>query len=129
MVPGGGVVKSLTFKGRFIEPILAGTKTTTLRRPSSRLPRLGERVNLICQWHRPAFAVGEVTEVRDVALDSLTDADAIADGYPDAESLRAAVIEMLGLGDDPNALPFEGSLGQVQQLRLIRFCLVADVLE
>lgn len=48
-------MKTLWFKGEFVSPILSGAKTDTVRRPSTRLPQIGESV-AFAVGPRPAFA-------------------------------------------------------------------------
>jgi len=126
-VERSGGVKRLAFKGRFVEGIVSGSKTTTLRRPSGHLPGVGEIVAFGCQYHRPPFAFAEVIEIRDVTLADLTDADALADGYPDADALRSAVVVMLARPSDQASL--DVGLAHIEKLRLLRWRLRPDVLE
>ena len=84
-------MKQLAFRAVYISPILAGTKTTTLRTPRSGLPAQDDEVAFRCQWHKPPFAYAYVTGADEVAVRNLTDRHARADGFPDARALRAAI--------------------------------------
>jgi hypothetical protein len=66
------------FKGIYIEPILKGTKTSTIRNRTFGLVG-GEIVNAGCQYHLPPFAQLEVTHVE--VLDE-AQAQAGRDTYP-----------------------------------------------
>lgn len=67
------MASSLWFKGIYMAPILAGEKTRTLRRPSSRLPQTGAVVRAQV-GPRPPFALLEITSVRQLYRSTL-DAD------------------------------------------------------
>jgi hypothetical protein len=73
----------LLFKKCFAEPIRAGTKTTTLRRWASPRVRAGERL------FSPGIGWLRIESVEPLAsLDSLTDADARADGFENLSQLK-----------------------------------------
>lgn len=74
-------MKRLTFRGGWVAPILAGSKTTTIRRPTRRLPAAGDTFALICRYHEPPFALATVRSVLDLGTDELTEAQARADGF------------------------------------------------
>ncbi len=84
-------MRVLRFRAVYIAPILAGTKTTTLRRPRSGLPERGDDVSMRCRYDRPQFAVARVTSTDTVSVRNLTDRIARADGFTDAAALRAAI--------------------------------------
>ena len=58
-------MKTLWFKSRFVEAILSGAKTDTVRSLQSRSPGVGERVALSV-GPRPAFAQAMITGVEEV---------------------------------------------------------------
>lgn len=101
-------MKGLTFRARYVPLILDGRKTTTIRRPSARLPELGDRVRLVCRYDLPPFALATVTGARDVAAVDLTDDDARADGFASADELRDALAEMGAGGPDAMPVLFSG---------------------
>lgn len=93
-------MRMIGFQGRYIDPILTGRKTMTLRRAGARgLPRDGETVNLRCRYDLPPFAQAVVDSVSPITVDDLTDADAHMDGHVDLASLRAAVADLYGDAD------------------------------
>lgn len=61
----------LWFKQRYVESILSGEKTDTIRRRSSRLPVAGQIVSFSV-GPRPAFARARVIAVEDVDLSNLS---------------------------------------------------------
>jgi hypothetical protein len=75
----------LLFKKRFLDAIRAGQKTQTIRLWPYRRMRAGQRSYI------PGVGYIEVTAVDEVALEQLTDADAIPDGFPTAAELRAEI--------------------------------------
>jgi len=66
-------MKTLWFRQVYVPQIIAGTKTHTARRPSSRLPRAGEIVALSV-GPRPPFARARVTSVETREWDELSPA-------------------------------------------------------
>ena len=73
----------LTFKQVYIEPILRGEKTSTIRARCRVQP--GQRVQAICQYHRPPFAELEIEAVEELpAAEVPAEARAI---YPGLETL------------------------------------------
>lgn len=111
-------MKGLSFRACYVPAILAGAKTTTLRRPRSGLPGAGEKLRLVCRYDRPPFALADVVEVRDVLRADLTEEDARADGFASLAELLEA-LEGFEAGA-PDAAP---ALLPVPW-RLIRFTLV-----
>lgn len=111
-------MKGLSFRACYVPAVLAGSKTTTIRRPSTRLPAAGELVRLVCRYDRPPFAVARVRDVRDVTRAELTEADAVSDGFASLDALVAALAEFDAGSPDaaPTLLPVTW--------RLIRFHLV-----
>jgi hypothetical protein len=97
-------VKGITFRAQYVPLILAGEKTTTIRRPSNRLPVTGDRVRLVCRYDRPPFALATVTSVYDVTADEITEAQARDDGFATLAELLAALEAHSGAGG-PDALP------------------------
>ncbi|MCL2306399.1 MAG: ASCH domain-containing protein [Planctomycetaceae bacterium] len=73
----------LLFKKKFIEPILLGDKTQTIRLWRYRRMRTGQRSYI------PGVGYIMIDSVDPIRLDELTDADARLDGFPDATSLQA----------------------------------------
>lgn len=84
---------SLSFKKAYIEPIVQGHKTATLR---ARKPRfdVGDRIAAFCQWGRPAFAELLCTDVEQVQIAELTDRVARADGFESAAALRDELAQL-----------------------------------
>lgn len=90
-------MKRLSFKSRYIEPILDGTKTQTLRRYSTTLPQAGEPVSFRCRQDQPAFATARVVAVDGpLTLDDLDEADAAVNGYENLESFLDDVRVLYG---------------------------------
>ena len=73
----------LLFKKKFIEQIKSGEKTQTIRLWKYRRMKPGQRSYIT--------GVGyiRIDSVKPVELSKLTDADAIPDGFPTADALRA----------------------------------------
>lgn len=108
-------MKGLTFRGMYVAPILAGTKTSTIRRPRSGLPNAGEQFRLINRYDRPPFATATAFQVVDVRADELTEDDARTDGFASLAELMAVLDAMAA--DGPDALP------GMRVWRIIRFTL------
>jgi hypothetical protein len=72
----------LLFKKKFLPAIRAGEKTQTIRLWKYRMMREGQRSYI------PGAGYITIDRVEQVNIDELTDADAIPDGFPTAESLR-----------------------------------------
>lgn len=75
----------LLFKKKFLEDIRAGRKTQTIRVWKFRHMRAGQLT------YTPGVGYIEITEVKPVTLEELTDADAVPDGFANAEDLRAEI--------------------------------------
>ena len=73
----------LLFKKKFIEPILVGEKTQTVRLWRRCRARVGQRSYI------PGAGYIRIDSVDRILLDELTDTDARLDGFPDAAALRA----------------------------------------
>lgn len=58
-------MKTLWFKNCFVAPILSGEKCDTIRRPSRRLPAVGETVALTV-GPRPPFAYASIIAVESI---------------------------------------------------------------
>jgi len=84
-------VRRLSFKKAYIEPILAGRKTSTLRAATH--VQEGDEVNLACEWGKPPFAVVIATAVTDVGLADVDEDLARAEGFDSREELVAALAE------------------------------------
>ena len=80
----------LLFKAKFIEAIKSGTKTQTIRLWKYRRMRAGQRSFI------PGIGYVLITSVKPIELDELTDADAIPDGFPSADALRAELCTLYG---------------------------------
>lgn len=72
----------LLFKKKFLPAIRAGDKTQTIRLWKWRMMRAGQRSYI------PGAGYIQIDRVEQVKLEDLTDADAIPDGFPTADSLR-----------------------------------------
>ncbi len=75
----------LLFKKKFLPAIRSGEKTQTIRLWRWRQMRTGQRSYI------PGIGYIRIVEVQQVALEQLTDADAVPDGFPTAEALLAEI--------------------------------------
>ena len=73
----------LLFKKHFLQAIRDGRKTQTIRLWKHRRMRAGQ------QSYIPGVGYIRVSEVAEVRLGELTDADALPDGFETADALRA----------------------------------------
>jgi len=73
----------LLFKKKFLEQIRRGEKTQTIRFWTCQRMKSGQRSYV------PGVGYIAIVSVEPVELSRLTDADAILDGFPTADSLRA----------------------------------------
>ncbi len=80
-------MRSLSFKQRYVEPIVNGDKRTTLRKQIGKA-EVGDVIAATCQWGKPPFAWLEITGVQRVDLDELTEGMARDDGFESAVELR-----------------------------------------
>lgn len=80
----------LLFKKKFLDAIRSGDKTQTIRLWKHRMMRAGQRSYI------PGVGPIQILQVEQVAVDELTDADAIPDGFPDAASLQAELKTIYG---------------------------------
>jgi hypothetical protein len=80
----------LLFKRKFLDAIRSGEKTQTIRLWKHRMMRAGQRS------YTPGVGYIRITDVDEVSLDALTNADAIPDGFPTAEALRAELESIYG---------------------------------
>ena len=98
----------LLFKKEFLPAIRCGEKTQTIRLWKFRRMRPGQRSYI------PGVGAIRVTAVEQVELESLTDADAIPDGFPSAAALQTELEAIYGekLADGYHAfrIVFEQSL-------------------
>jgi hypothetical protein len=78
----------LLFKKEFLPAIRSGQKTQTIRLWKHRRMRSGQRSYI------PGAGPIHVSVVEEVRLEDLTDADALPDGFPTAEALRAALARL-----------------------------------
>ncbi len=72
----------LLFKKKFLDAIRSGEKTQTIRLWKHRMMRTGQRS------YTPGIGRIRITCVEQVAIDQLTDADAVPDGFASAADLR-----------------------------------------
>lgn len=88
---------SLSFKSKYIPDILAGKKTTTMRKVGSpNNPKEGSEFTLKCGRYAPAFATARCLSVKTLKLAEMTDRQAKADGFDSAESLIKQLRETYG---------------------------------
>ena len=80
----------LLFKKKFLPAIRSGEKTQTIRLWKWRIMRGGQKSYI------PGIGPILVDRVEEVAVDDLTDADAIPDGFPTAVALRAELRGIYG---------------------------------
>jgi hypothetical protein len=80
----------LLFKEKFIEQIRSGEKTQTVRLWKYRRMRSGQRSYI------PGIGYILITSVERVEFEKLTDADAVPDGFPSADALRAELCTLYG---------------------------------
>jgi hypothetical protein len=80
----------LLFKRKFLDAIRSGTKTQTIRLWKHRMMRSGQRSYI------PGIGPIRITSVEQVDVDSLTDADAIPDGFPTASALQDELRSLYG---------------------------------
>jgi hypothetical protein len=88
------VMPGLSFQKQYIDPILAGLKRVTVRRPHNHLPHAGDEITLH-NGPRPAFARGRCVDVRPFTLDDCERLFAL-DGHDSPEAMRDAVAELYG---------------------------------
>ena len=93
----------LGFKGEFIEPILTGKKTSTIRGRSYGL-QVGDVVKARCQYHLPPFATLVITKV-----EAITYAEATL-AWPD-------ISETYGVADFYWRISFQLASGQKKRRR------------
>ncbi|RLG51247.1 MAG: ASCH domain-containing protein [Thermoproteota archaeon] len=79
----------ITFKKHLVPLILDGLKTMTIRKWSECGLERGDVVSLVSNGRE--FAKAKVTRVRKVRVSQLRDEDAEKAGYPDADTLKAAL--------------------------------------
>lgn len=84
----------LFFTKQYVQPILAGDKRVTVRRPHNHLPHKGDDITLH-NGPRPAFARGRCLDVRPFSLD---DCERLfdLDGHDSPEAMRAAIAALYG---------------------------------
>jgi hypothetical protein len=80
----------LLFKKKFLDDIRSGVKTQTIRLWKHRHMRSGQRSYI------PGVGPILITTVERVEIDTLTDADAIPDGFPTARALQAELRTIYG---------------------------------
>lgn len=80
----------LLFKKKFLPAIRTGEKTQTIRLWKHRMMRSGQ------QSYIPGAGYITIDRVEHVHIAELTDADAIPDGFPTADSLRKELQDLYG---------------------------------
>lgn len=80
----------LLFKKKFLPAIRAGEKTQTIRLWKHRMMRTGQRSYI------PGAGYVTIDLVEQVNLADLTDSDAVPDGFPTADALRAELAALYG---------------------------------
>jgi hypothetical protein len=80
----------LLFKRKFLDAIRSGDKTQTIRLWKHRMMRSGQRSYI------PGIGPIRITSVEQVEVESLTDADAVPDGFPSAAALRKELRTIYG---------------------------------
>lgn len=80
----------LLHKRKFLPAIRCGAKTQTIRLWKHRMMRQGQRSYI------PGVGAIRITEVEAVEIDSLTDADAVPDGFATADALREELQAIYG---------------------------------
>jgi uncharacterized protein YqfB (UPF0267 family) len=87
----GYLTGMLLFKKKFLAAIRDGQKTQTIRLWKYRRMRPGQRSYI------PGAGYIRITAVDEVALETLTDADALPDGFATADQLRAEIAQLYPL--------------------------------
>ena len=98
----------LLFKKKFLAAIAAGEKTQTIRLWKFRKMRPGQRSYI------PGVGYIGILAVDEVALDGLTDADALPDGFPTADALRAEIQALYGRQLAGGSRDFSDSLSRAR---------------
>src|SRR5829696_8209407 len=80
----------LLFKKKFLAVIRSGEKTQTIRLWKHRMMKAGQRSYI------PGAGYIAIDHVEQVQLADLTNADALPDGFPTAESLRHELVSIYG---------------------------------
>jgi hypothetical protein len=80
----------LLFKKKFLPAIRSGAKTQTIRLWKWRIMRDGQRSYI------PGIGHIQIDRVEQVEVDELTDADAVPDGFDNAEALRHELRDIYG---------------------------------
>lgn len=86
-------MEKINFDEEYINPILEGKKTTTVRRGIKSYP-VGRLVELTV--NNRAFAIAKVRKVVVKRLTELTDEDALRDGFASREELITALRRIYG---------------------------------
>lgn len=80
----------LLFKRKFLPAIRSGEKTQTIRLWKHRMMKSGQRSYI------PGAGHIRIQRVEEVEVDNLTDQDAIPDGFPTADALKAELLAIYG---------------------------------
>ena len=91
----------LLFKEKFIEQIRNGEKTQTVRLWKYRRMKVGQRSYV------PGVGYIRIDSVKPIELDNLTDDDAILDGFPTADALRAELYDLYDADVLTKLIPFK----------------------
>ena len=90
----------LLFKKKFLDAIRGGTKTQTVRLWKYRRMKVGQRSYI------PGAGYIRVHAVDEVALEDLTDEDAVRDGFDTANALRAEIESIYAASQSHDQRPF-----------------------
>lgn len=80
----------LLFKRKFLDAIRSGEKTQTIRLWKHRMMRSGQRS------YTPGVGYMRIKQVEEVEIEDLTDADAVPDGFSDADQLKSELRSIYG---------------------------------
>ena len=80
----------LLFKKHFLPSIRSGSKTQTIRLWKHRMMRAGQRSFI------PGVGAIRIDRVERVEIETLTDADAVPDGFDSADALRTELNSIYG---------------------------------
>lgn len=88
---------ALSFKSKYIDDILAGRKTSTMRRVGSPAnPKAGTEFTLKCGRYSPPFAKAKCISVTPIFVSDITDRMAKLDGFANAAALQTQLRETYG---------------------------------
>lgn len=90
----------LLFKKKFLEAIRSGRKTQTIRLWKHRRMRSGQRSYI------PGAGYIQIESVEQIELNSLTQEDALRDGFDSVEALRKEISQLYAERSNENHSPF-----------------------